>query len=290
MFLVVGCERLFCRLLWSQLVKTEAFFLLLSFWFFLLLWFRSSSSSCSCSSRCSSSRRRRTGGRRKKELEFGGEFFLGIETIREVYPANTLITKGTIKLLAMTDSFGMGAMVMVMCTNPSSANLPTVGMDLNTKSLDIISSIRTTGEIRKIKLDLIPAFIQTHWHCANERLHSSRRLIVRRTKPPLDALVVENLYLECEILIEILDNHDKEWQLDAQGLLRIGWGNNVACRNICSHNFQHRALNVLVRYSFNVPILHFRIPNLKRLRPNRIKNREESTLECVSEHRRAEVE
>ena len=148
----------------------------------------------------------------------------------------------------------------------------TIGMNLNSKRLHIVSSIRPTCEIWQVELDLVPSLIQTHWHCANERLHSSCGLVVWCTKPPLDALVIEYLYLKCEILFEILDNHYKEWKLDTKSLLWIRGANNVTRWNIRPHNLEDRALNVLICYPFNVPIFHFGVPNLKRLRSDRIEN------------------
>ena len=147
-----------------------------------------------------------------------------------------------------------------------------VSVDLYSQSLNIVGTVGSPGEIRQVELNLVPSLIESHWHCANERLHSCRRLIVRRTKPPLDTLVVENLYLECEILIEILDDHHKKRKFNANGLLGIRWTNDVVCRNIGSQNFEHRALNVLVGNSIDVSILHFGIPNLKRFRSDGIQN------------------
>ena len=69
-------------------------------------------------------------------------------------------------------------------------------------------------------------------------------------------LIVKNLNLECKVLVEVLNDHNKEGKLDSQGLFGIVRRNNVARRDICSHNFQHRTLNVLICYSFYVPILN----------------------------------
>ena len=46
-------------------------------------------------------------------------------------------------------------------------------MDLHTKSLDVVGAVRSSSEIRKVELDLVPTLIETHRHGADERLHSS---------------------------------------------------------------------------------------------------------------------
>ncbi len=53
-----------------------------------------------------------------------------------------------------------------------------VSVDLDAESLDIIGAVGTSGEVRQIELDLVPAFIQTHGHCTDEGLHACRGLIV----------------------------------------------------------------------------------------------------------------
>lgn len=148
----------------------------------------------------------------------------------------------------------------------------TIGVNLNTDSLHIVCSVRPASKVRQIKLNLVPPFVQTHWHGTNEWLDSRRGLIIRRTKSSLHSFVIQNLYLECEILIEILDNHYEKWEFDAQCLLGLCGTNDIVCRNIGAHDLEHRALNVLVCNSIDVSILHFGIPNLKRLRPYGVQN------------------
>lgn len=148
----------------------------------------------------------------------------------------------------------------------------TIGVNLNTDSLHIVCSVRPASKVRQIELNLVPPFVQTHWHGTNEWLDSRRGLIIRRTKSSLHSFVIQNLYLECEILIEILDNHYEKWEFDAQCLLGLCGTNDIVCRNIGAHDLEHRALNVLVCNSIDVSILHFGIPNLKRLRPYGVQN------------------
>jgi hypothetical protein len=47
---------------------------------------------------------------------------------------------------------------------------PAVGVDLHTQRLDVVGSVRATGEVRQIELDLVPALVQPHRHGADERL------------------------------------------------------------------------------------------------------------------------
>lgn len=35
-----------------------------------------------------------------------------------------------------------------------------------------VRTISSPGKVRKVELDLVPALIQAHWHCADERLYS----------------------------------------------------------------------------------------------------------------------
>lgn len=159
-----------------------------------------------------------------------------------------------------------------------------IGVDLNSQGLNVVRAIRPTREVRQVELDLIPPLVQAHWHRANERLHSGRRLVIRRSESPLHALVVEDLHLEREILLQIFDDHHEEGQLDAQGLLGIGRTHDVTRRDIRSHYLQHGALDVLVGYPLDVSILHCRIPNLQRLRPDGIQDGQEAALEGISKH------
>merc|ERR1712070_761837 len=94
-------------------------------------------------------------------------------------------------------------------------------MDLNSEGLDIVRAIRTPGEIGQVKLNLVPALIESHRHSTDERLDSSGGLVVGCTEPAADILVVEHLDLEGEVLLQILDDHHKERQLDPQSLLRV---------------------------------------------------------------------
>lgn len=112
----------------------------------------------------------------KKELELRRKLFFRIQTIREIYAANTAVC-----------------------------------MDLNSECFYIISTISTSGEVREIELDLIPSFIEPHGHCTNERFDTRRWLVVWRAKTASHALIIQHLNFKREILFQVLDNHYEEW-------------------------------------------------------------------------------
>jgi len=76
-------------------------------------------------------------------------------------------------------------------------------MNLNSEGLDIVGSIRPSCEITEVELDLVPAFVKSHWHRTDKGLHSSCTLIVGCSEPPSHVLVIKDLNLECEILFQL---------------------------------------------------------------------------------------
>jgi hypothetical protein len=50
---------------------------------------------------------------------------------------------------------------------------------------------------------LIPTLIESHGHCADEGLDAGGGLVVGRSKPPPDVLVIQNLDLKGEVLLEL---------------------------------------------------------------------------------------
>lgn len=76
-------------------------------------------------------------------------------------------------------------------------------MNLNPQSFDIISSIRSSCKIGKIKLNLIPSLVQSHWHCANEWLHSCCWLVIGRPKSSSHIFVVKDHDFESEIFSKL---------------------------------------------------------------------------------------
>jgi len=70
-------------------------------------------------------------------------------------------------------------------------------------------------------LDLVPAFVEAHGHGANERLHPGGGLVVGGPEPPAHVFVVQHLHFERKVLLQVLDDHHQERQLDAQRALRV---------------------------------------------------------------------
>lgn len=63
----------------------------------------------------------------------------------------------------------------------------------------------------------------------------------------------------------ILDDHDQKRQLDAQCLFLLTWACDESGRHVRSHDLEHRALDVCVGDSFDVPVPDiFAIPYLQR--------------------------
>lgn len=81
-------------------------------------------------------------------------------------------------------------------------------------------------------------------------------LIIRCPKATSDVLVIKHLHLEAEVLLEVLDDHDQEGQLDAQRLLRVCWASDEGCADIGGHDLQDGRLYVLVCDALDVPIAH----------------------------------
>ena len=71
------------------------------------------------------------------------------------------------------------------------------------KSLNVVSTVGSSGEIRQVELNLIPALIESHGHGANERLDTSGGLVVGGTESATHVLVIENLHLEGEVLLQL---------------------------------------------------------------------------------------
>ena len=111
----------------------------------------------------------------KEKLEFGRELILGVESVREVNSTD-----------------------------------PAVGVDLDSEGLNIVGTVGSSCEIGQVELDLIPAFIKSHRHCADEGLDTSSRLIVRGSESSPDVLVIKDLHLKGEVLLEVLNNHNEE--------------------------------------------------------------------------------
>lgn len=76
-------------------------------------------------------------------------------------------------------------------------------MNLYAQGLDIVGTVRATSEVGQVKLDLVPPFVQSHGHGADEGLHTGRRLVVRSAESASNVLIIENLHFESEVLFEL---------------------------------------------------------------------------------------
>jgi len=112
-------------------------------------------------------------------------------------------------------------------------------MDLDPQSLDVVGPVGAPGEIGQVELDLVPPVVQSHGHGADERLHPRRRLVVGRAEPPSHVLVVQYLHFEGEVLLEVLDDHDEERELDPECLAGIGRASDEGRADVGAFYFQH---------------------------------------------------
>jgi len=112
-------------------------------------------------------------------------------------------------------------------------------VNLNAQSLDVVCSVRTAGEIAQVELNLVPSFVKSHGHGADERLDSSGRLVIRGPKSSAYILVVQHLNFKGEVFLQILDNHHQERKLDAESFLRVRRTCDVVRTDVGSHNLKH---------------------------------------------------
>lgn len=146
-------------------------------------------------------------------------------------------------------------------------------MDLYTQRLDIVGSVSPPGEVRQVELNLVPAVIQPHWHCADEWLHPRRALIVTRSKSPANIFIIQHLDFKCKILLEVLDDHHKERKFNAQSFLRVSRTRYVGRTDIRSFNLQHLRVDVIVCDPLDMTVPHLFLPYLERFAADAIKNR-----------------
>ena len=153
-----------------------------------------------------------------------------------------------------------------------------VGVDLNSKSLYVVGTIGSSCEIRQVKLNLIPAFIESHWHGTNKRFYPSSWLIVGGSESTSNWFVIKYLYLEGEVLFKILNDHDQERKLDGKRLFWIKRCVDIIGGNVGSHDLKHGRLNIWICYSFDVTVSYLFVPNLEWLGTNRVQNGKETAL------------
>ena len=68
-------------------------------------------------------------------------------------------------------------------------------------------TVGTPGEFCQVELNLVPAVIQPHRHCADEILDPGGRLVVAGSKTAAHVLVIQNCDFECEVSLHVLDLH-----------------------------------------------------------------------------------
>jgi len=149
-------------------------------------------------------------------------------------------------------------------------------VELDSERLDVVRSVRTSGEVRQIELNLIPTFVETHGHGADKGLHARGGLVVGGAETSADTLVVQNLNLKSKVLLQVLDDHNEERKLDAKGLICVSWAADEARVDVAPDKLQHGGLDVLIRQALDVAVAYLLVPDLQRPRSNAVQNRKET--------------
>jgi len=126
----------------------------------------------------------------QEQLELSRQLVFGIKAVREV-------DSGEICRQMSRTPYLLKRLTII----PSD---PAVGMNLDAKSLNVVRAVGTTGEVGKVKLNLVPALVEPHRHGADERLHTSGRLIVGCSEASTNVLVIKNLNFEGEIFLQLI--------------------------------------------------------------------------------------
>jgi len=147
-----------------------------------------------------------------------------------------------------------------------------VGMHLDSQCLNVVGTVRTSGKVRQVELNLVPAFVQSHGHSADKRLHTRGGLIIAGTETPSDVLIVQHLNLKAEILLQVLNDHDEERKLDAEGLVGVRRACDEARVDVAADKFQDGALDVLICEALDMAVADLLVPNLERLRANAVED------------------
>ena len=71
------------------------------------------------------------------------------------------------------------------------------------ESLNVVGSVGSSREIGQVKLNLIPALIESHGHGANEGLDTSCALVVRGSESAAHTLVIQHLHFEREVFLQL---------------------------------------------------------------------------------------
>ena len=138
-------------------------------------------------------------------------------------------------------------------------------MNLYAQGLNVVRSVRSSREVAQVELDLVPPLIESHGHSADEGFHSGRRLVVGCAEPAAHVLIVEYLHFESEVLLEVLDDHNEERKLDAEGLVGVSGTGDVVSGNVRAHDLENGGLDVGVGNTLDVAIADALIPDLEGL-------------------------
>jgi hypothetical protein len=107
----------------------------------------------------------------QEKFEFWGQLVFGVESVGEIDSTNSAVS-----------------------------------VNLDSEGFDIVGTVSTSGEIGQIELNLVPAFIKSHGHGANERLDTGGTLVVRGSESSADVLVIKNLDFESEVFFKLTDS------------------------------------------------------------------------------------
>lgn len=130
---------------------------------------------------------------------------------------------------------------------------------------------------------LVPT--QVHWHFEIELTDDGNGLnSYDQGYVPDDRRPETYLHFECEIFLQILDDHHQKRELDAERFLRIGRTGDVSCAHIGADDFQHQRLDVLIGDALDVPVANLFVPYLQRFASYAVQYREEPGLKSVFEH------
>lgn len=81
-------------------------------------------------------------------------------------------------------------------------------------------------------------FIQSHGHGADKGLDACGALVIGSSESPANVLVVEHLYFEREVLLEVFEDHHQERELDPESLTRIRRARDEGCRDVSARDLE----------------------------------------------------
>mmetsp|Transcript_1196 Transcript_1196/g.3488 ORF Transcript_1196/g.3488 Transcript_1196/m.3488 type:complete len:203 (+) Transcript_1196:229-837(+) len=180
-------------------------------------------------------------GNRQEELELRRQLLFAVETVREVDAADAAVR-----------------------------------MQLHPQGLDVVRAVSAARKVGQVELYLVPALIQAHRHRADEGLHARGTLVVGGPETAAHLLVVEHGDLEREVLLQVLDDHHQERQLDSQGLAGVCRARDVGGAHVRTHDLEHARLNVCIREALDVAVAHLLVPDLQRLAADGIQDGQEA--------------